>query len=476
MQVPFDNGTDSGGLTFNPFAEDGASLTTTPFTDGISVSPDPESPRPTLRRGSGSDYPTASTSSSTSSIFTDGKRSGHVRSHTEVPTTLHPLRHNTQGPSDANVTRPTLTRRVNVGSLVDISVNSSREDVVECEVEEPDQKVVLVHEVSAKDSLAGVSLKYGINLADLRRSNHLWTSDSIHLRKVLYIPLDKCSRPQDLITSGEPSNISLMSAASEATDSNGCRPDPLTLNRHISANSHDPNPKHHTIAGRSPSLKLRRVPVSQLSFFPPSASKPNSPIRLAKPPSTPIPPRPSIHTRYTSSPPNSLGTLLTALPIPASTRDTIIARLSLDSSTSSSYSDREREAEDGERLELDDVPIERRRYASEDGISSFSQMAPRTSHRTTSGIKSSSSPPPSPTRIRGGTATESTHARGYHPLHGSTVHVRNVQLEPSPGMQLPIHDANYHPKSSGRPNSRGRVRRRLASVDFDAEPDALIDV
>ncbi|PBK73597.1 hypothetical protein ARMSODRAFT_1015138 [Armillaria solidipes] len=475
MQVPLDNGTGSSGLTFNPFAEDDPSLLTSSI-DGNSVSPDAESRRPTLRRGSGSDYTTASTSGSTSSIFTDGKQSGHVRSQTEVPATLHPLRYNTPGPSDANVTRPTLTRRVNVGSLVDVSDNSSREDVVESEVEEPDQMVVLVHEVSAKDSLAGVSLKYGISLADLRRSNHLWTSDSIHLRKVLYIPLDKCSRPQDLITSGEPSDISLMSAASDATGSNGYRPDLSTLNRHTTANGHDPNPKHHTIAGRSPSLKLRRVPVSQLSFFPPSASKPNSPIRLTKPPSTLIPSRPSIHTRYTSSPPNSLGTLLTALPIPASTRDTIIARLSLDSSTSSSYSDREREAEDGERLELDDVPIERRRYASEDGISSFSQMTPRLSYRTTHGIKSLSSPPPSPTRIRGGIVTESAHARSYHPLHGSTVHVRNVQLEPSPGMQLPIHDANYQPKSSGGPNSRGKVRRRLASVDFDVEPDALIDV
>ncbi|KAK0455510.1 peptidoglycan-binding LysM domain protein [Desarmillaria tabescens] len=465
MQVPFDNGTDSSGITFNPFAEHDSLLTTPP----IDTSPDLDNHRPKLRCGSGSDYTTASISSSTSSVSIDHRRTGHVRAQTEVLAAQHPLRYSgsAPGPSDANITRPTLTRWVNVGSLVDVSVNGSPKRHY--------QKVVLIHEVSAKDSLAGVSLKYGISLADLRRSNHLWTSDSIHLRKVLYIPLDKCSRPQDLITNGEPFDISLMSAASDATDLNGYRPDLSTLNRHATANGHDTDPKHHTIAGKSPSLKLRRVPISQLSFFPPSASKPNPPNRSTKPPST-IPSRPSIHTRYTSSPSNSLGTLFTALPIPVSTRDTIISRLSLDSSTSSSCSDRDREAEDGERLELDDVPIERRRYASEDGISSQFPMTPRPPYRTTNGIKSSSSSPPSPTRIRGSIAMESTHARSYHPLHSSTVHVRNVQLEPSPGMQLPIHDANYQQKTSSRPNSRGKARRRLASVDFDVEPDALIDV
>ncbi|KAG7446553.1 uncharacterized protein BT62DRAFT_126705 [Guyanagaster necrorhizus] len=473
MQVPFDNGTDSSEITFNPFAEAHSPGMTT-LIDGNFTSPDL---RPKLRRGSHSDYTTASTSTSASVVFTDNRRNGHVRAQTEVPTTQHPLRYSGSmpGSSDGNITRPTLTRRVNVGPLVDVSVNGSQKNV-QSEVEEPDQKVVLVHEVSAEDSLAGVSLKYGISLADLRRSNHLWTSDSIHLRKVLYIPLDKCSRPQDFITSGEPSDTPLMSAASDATDTNGYRLDLTTLNRHATANGHDPNPKHHTITGRSPSLKLRRVPISQLSFFPSSASKPNPPSRSTKLPSRSIPSGTSIHTRYTSSPSNSLGTLLTALPIPASTRDTIIARLSSDSSTSSSYSGRDGEAEDGERLELDDVPIERRRYASEDGISSYSQMTPRPPYRATDGINSSSSPSSSSMRTRGGIPMEGVNARSYHPLHSSTVHVRNVQLEPSPGMQLPLHDANYQPKSSGRPNSRGKVRRRLASVDFDAEPDALIDI
>ena len=41
-----------------------------------------------------------------------------------------------------------------------------------------------------------MALRYGISLAELRRVNHLWASDSIHLRKVLYIPLEKADPAQ----------------------------------------------------------------------------------------------------------------------------------------------------------------------------------------------------------------------------------------------------------------------------------------
>ena len=39
------------------------------------------------------------------------------------------------------------------------------------------------------DSLAGVALKYGVTVAQIRKCNKMWASDSIHLRKFLYIPL-----------------------------------------------------------------------------------------------------------------------------------------------------------------------------------------------------------------------------------------------------------------------------------------------
>lgn len=53
--------------------------------------------------------------------------------------------------------------------------------------------------MSRTDSLAGISLKYGISLADLRRANRLWASDSIHLRSMLYIPVHLASKGVDTL-------------------------------------------------------------------------------------------------------------------------------------------------------------------------------------------------------------------------------------------------------------------------------------
>ncbi|OXG81483.1 hypothetical protein C345_04822 [Cryptococcus neoformans A2-102-5] len=51
---------------------------------------------------------------------------------------------------------------------------------------------VLIHTVKPHESLAGIALLYGIDLATLRKVNKLWASDPIHIRTHLYVPLDAC--------------------------------------------------------------------------------------------------------------------------------------------------------------------------------------------------------------------------------------------------------------------------------------------
>ncbi|WVF72943.1 hypothetical protein IAT40_007761 [Kwoniella sp. CBS 6097] len=51
---------------------------------------------------------------------------------------------------------------------------------------------VLIHTIKPNQSLAGIALLYGIDLATLRKVNKLWTSDPIHLRTHLYVPLEAC--------------------------------------------------------------------------------------------------------------------------------------------------------------------------------------------------------------------------------------------------------------------------------------------
>ncbi|GAA6017158.1 hypothetical protein JCM11491_001838 [Sporobolomyces phaffii] len=54
---------------------------------------------------------------------------------------------------------------------------------------------VVVHKVLKTDTLASVSLQYGITQQALRKANRLWATDPIHLRSTLLIPLDECNLP-----------------------------------------------------------------------------------------------------------------------------------------------------------------------------------------------------------------------------------------------------------------------------------------
>ncbi|KAF8927664.1 hypothetical protein BGZ47_001996 [Haplosporangium gracile] len=58
---------------------------------------------------------------------------------------------------------------------------------------EPGGKRVIIHQVTTTDTLAGIALNYGIQVSILKKSNKLWTNDSIYTRKYLYIPFEECS-------------------------------------------------------------------------------------------------------------------------------------------------------------------------------------------------------------------------------------------------------------------------------------------
>ncbi|KAG5639449.1 hypothetical protein H0H81_001571 [Sphagnurus paluster] len=335
----------------------------------------------------------------------------HTRSRTEIDNrrgsnSIHPLRSAglASGPNDAGITRPHLSRVLNVGTLVDAP--SLEAETPEIAVEERD---VLVHEINAGDSLAGVSLKYGISMGDLRRANHLWASDSIHLRTELLIPIDKVSRPiptEKLISITPVDEL----------------PDPIESNTHVETQG------LKTTSGLSHTETIRRVPASQLSFFPPSIGKSTTKLRPKEAHSAS--PSSSLQSRYVSQSSNSLTSLLTSLPIPASTRDTIIARLSFDS-LSSSYSDRETP---GDLHELEDVShMESNSIQGVNDVPNTVSLAtPKTGHCAprVSTSQENSSPPRSHAHLH----QLSGSPQSYIPPHPQ---VRTAQMEPSLEMQLP---------------------------------------
>lgn len=206
----------------------------------------------------------------------------------------------------------------------------------------------------SNDSLNAVALKYGVSLTDLRRWNQLWPSDPIHLRKALYIPLDKARHAKHFQTTFmdfEESAETPKSHSSTSHDNVG------------GASDTAPNEDDQ----REP-LTVVRVPASQMSFFPP----PSTPLSSRSTPETvnsqtifhhtgPHSSRPTFPSSFMESPTSfsassspssapytspgfshvsrtqnrSLGALFT------SARNTLVERLSLDSTsaTTSTQSD-----------------------------------------------------------------------------------------------------------------------------------------
>ncbi|KAF8706057.1 Lysin motif, partial [Rhizoctonia solani] len=193
---------------------------------------------------------------------------------------------------------------------------------------------MLVHKVQPKDSLAGVALKYGVSIADVRKVNKLWTADSIHLRSILYIPLTASVKLDliDLTTPGQEGDPPLPSdQASSNTD------DASKSNA-----SDSPAPDSHRPT-------IQHVPISQLSFFPPPSMSPRKSRTMPRSVSSPFASNPpllftpglssaslmnspffSTSSPQLSSSPNkgvgSLSSLLSALPLPDA-----VQRLSIDS-------------------------------------------------------------------------------------------------------------------------------------------------
>lgn len=347
----------------------------------------------------------------------------------------HPLTLNQAGPLDTSgVTRPRLSRTLGM-------ISKDSRDHSELEADEPsfceEEVEVIVHDVwtfqcteplvitdspffssqvTPTDSLAGVSLKYGITLADLRRANHLWASDSIHLREVLYIPLERSLKARDLIQDMKVKTTPLA--------------DLSTLQGSAVAAESSNSPS-------SPGLGVLRVPTSRMSFFPPPATSGKTPSMS----SALLPPlgsnvKPPSHARHLTSP--SLVSILTALPIFSSTRDDLIARLSFDSA-SSNVSERSRPSLDHSEGHELDVVVNHEQMASQ--LSQITHRPKFTSKTVDPNVLQSmaGSEPPAvhPIQARDTRHLSTSPPAMYIPRIPDSTSIRTVQMEPSPIMQLP---------------------------------------
>ena len=328
----------------------------------------------------------------------------------------------------------------------------------------------------ADDSLAGVALKYGVTLPDLRRWNQLWPSDPIHLRKVLYIPFDKARHAKQF-------RVIFADAYESAVEPEPAPPQPGGAV--ITEGGQDP------LEDTRDPVTVVRVPVTQLSFFPPPSSSSSSARRstgLAESQSfsrythepsgrsalspsfssssTSLPNPPSSQSKPHISPGLSFGDRIQNRSLGAlwtSARTTIVERLSLDSGSATTSS----QSEDMDWAhELEDVSSLAER-PEEDTIHGLPERHMPSRRRRTSG-KFSSRPPtleldplpgatprfegifPKPgDRVAPPRIVDSQPKVTLHddPNPIRTSPVRTAQLQPSPVMQLP--HIRKKPKPSG---------------------------
>lgn len=314
-----------------------------------------------------------------------------------------------------------------------------------------------ISQVTPKDSLAGVSLKYGISLANLRRANHLWATDSVHLRDVLHIPVKQAFRASEFMLESR-----CNSRTSESREPASIHASPIHIPTFTEESIQPPS--------ADPQIPIRRIPSSHLTFFPPSSNKNlallNGQLQddgTSLHPSENHKSSAGSNSRYLSSYPtnNSLNSILTALPIAASTRHEIITRLSFDS-VSSSFSDRSRTNSDGDiGHELDDVAKHTSSRIQKTVCEDVDEMlmpTPKASQhpphseilqsQQASRVTSSSSLPKN-SHIR---SLSSTSAPRFYVSQAYEASVRTYQMEPSPDMRLPTFRNHTVGRSSGRPS------------------------
>ncbi|KAL2218133.1 putative LysM domain protein [Thermoascus aurantiacus ATCC 26904] len=160
-------------------------------------------------------------------------------------------------------------------------------DTSAADPEQDEDALVYIHHVQPTDTLTGVTIRYGCQLAVLRKANGFWPSDSIQSRKTVLLPVEACSvkgrriRPMespDLFGDNHPNgrssedgtNSSIVPVPVPSVDDSSKDKDSPSTDRKTENHS-DKFWKHEAwveIEGFPAAVEIGRVPRRTLGFFP----------------------------------------------------------------------------------------------------------------------------------------------------------------------------------------------------------------
>ncbi|KAG5932943.1 hypothetical protein E4U60_004862 [Claviceps pazoutovae] len=147
------------------------------------------------------------------------------------------------------------------------------------------QQLVYVHEVQPNDTYAGIVLRYKCREDIFRKSNRLWSQDSVQTRKWLILPVDACEvkgRPIDPLNCETDSLDPAPSKIEDHQSKNGAsrngtlsdsRSSALMASTHCEQESEDGMPWTHVrwvqMEAFSKPIQIVRVVQHSLGYFPP---------------------------------------------------------------------------------------------------------------------------------------------------------------------------------------------------------------
>lgn len=142
---------------------------------------------------------------------------------------------------------------------------------------DPDQDedaLAYIHQVQPMDSMTGVTIKYGCQVAVFRKANGFWPSDSIQSRKTVLLPVDACTVKGRPIRNNEP--VDLLGPDTEDASGSSITPnaeDQPSDQQNTNSLEAEANRiwKHESwvdVDGFSSPVQIGRVPRRALGFFP----------------------------------------------------------------------------------------------------------------------------------------------------------------------------------------------------------------
>ncbi|CRG91464.1 hypothetical protein PISL3812_08513 [Talaromyces islandicus] len=156
-----------------------------------------------------------------------------------------------------------------------------RTETTTTEEEQNEEALVYVHHVQSSDTMTGLSIKYGCQLAIFRKANGFWPSDSIQTRKTVLLPAEACSVKGRRIPN--PENPDLLgdgpSARSPTEDLNGSSIAPVESQKQEDNKTKAEGEqiwKHEAwvqMEDFPAPVEIGRVPRKTLGFFPRSRRK-----------------------------------------------------------------------------------------------------------------------------------------------------------------------------------------------------------